>query len=450
MTYPTIKYQISNIKYQNNQQGVTLLLAILVMSAIMAIAMSLASILLVEVKVSGDLGRTEPAIYAANAITEEAMFTIKRGYPRCSGSCSNQFAYSTIVGSVNLTNPAPTETTYNDPILIEKVLVTSNSLANTKNRYLLYNPADINLPGGYASIQVQNNSGNGRKLNVNICEYKAPIDFNPTDSPIDCSGSDLRYKNIEVQDGAVSQNFNINKNKQQELIIYGDSTINKDGWVIIKTFDENGAPKGIPNFGETVVEINARNRNVTRAVRVRIPDTEVSVPSAVVDNVWVEDSLPAGSIPSSDYGDSWHWISSNPSPYTGSSAFQHSVLSGWHQLNFTYAPVWAINSGDKMIAYVYIDPSNLPSAIKLSWRNMIPAQDWNHGAYWGQNLLCYPSSECVESQKNHYMGTLPSAGSWVRLEVPANEVGLEGQSITGMQFNVYNGRVSWDHIGKVP
>ncbi len=445
-----MNYQVVKLVNRKNEAGVTLLLAVLIMSAIMAIAMSLSAILLVEVRVSGDLGRTEPAIYAANAITEEAMFTVKRGYPRCSGACVGQFKYSTTLGNVSMGDT--TENLFHDPIITEKIPINSTSLTNSINHYLLYNPLDINLPGGFEGIQVQNNSGNGRKIYFYICEYKAPKDFTPTDNPVDCSSSgslDMRYPNIQVLDGAESLVYSINPNKQQELIIFGDSTIIDDGWAIIKAFGVGGVPKGMPNYGETVVEINARNRNVTRAVRVKIPDTDASIPNSVVDNVWVEDVIPAGAVANSGYGDVWDWVSSNPAPYSGSSAFQHRIISGWHELNFTYAPAWAINSGDKMLAYVYIDTdlNNLPTAIKLSWRS---AQDFNHGAYWGQNLLCYPSSECVESQKNHYMGNLPSAGGWVRLEIPANEVGLEGQSITGMRFDVYNGRVSWDHIGKVP
>jgi RHS repeat-associated protein len=36
----------------------------------------------------------------------------------------------------------------------------------------------------------------------------------------------------------------------------------------------------------------------------------------------------------------------------------------------------------------------------------------------------------------------------VRLEVPANLVGLEGRSLKGMAFTLYNGRATWDRTGK--
>jgi hypothetical protein len=42
------------------------------------------------------------------------------------------------------------------------------------------------------------------------------------------------------------------------------------------------------------------------------------------------------------------------------------------------------------------------------------------------------------------MGSLPTAGQWVRLQVPASAVGLEGRVIEGMAFTLYSGRAAWD------
>jgi hypothetical protein len=45
------------------------------------------------------------------------------------------------------------------------------------------------------------------------------------------------------------------------------------------------------------------------------------------------------------------------------------------------------------------------------------------------------------------MGPLPPTGQWVRLEVPASEVGLDGAAISGMAFTLYDGRATWDSTG---
>ena len=39
-----------------------------------------------------------------------------------------------------------------------------------------------------------------------------------------------------------------------------------------------------------------------------------------------------------------------------------------------------------------------------------------------------------------YMGALPATSGWVRLEVPAWQVGLEGVTVKGMAFTLYNGQ----------
>ena len=46
------------------------------------------------------------------------------------------------------------------------------------------------------------------------------------------------------------------------------------------------------------------------------------------------------------------------------------------------------------------------------------------------------------------MGPLPAAGGWVKLEVPASAVGLEGKAAHGMAFTLYGGRAAWDKAGK--
>lgn len=264
-------------KSKVSQQGVTLLLALLALSAIMAIAFSLAAVLLVEIKVSGDLLRTEPAIYAASAVTEEALFTVRRGYPRCfSQPCSNQFFYSTQLGQVDMNNPKPTENLLNDAILQDEVLATSNSIINTRNRYALYDPSNINVPGNYAQLMVTyKDTGKGGQIHVYVCQFKAPINFLPTDPPIDCNnpnGSDMLYKDTSpLNQGQSTPTITLDPNKQQELIIYSTGPT-ADRFVQIEAFGPGGAPKGVPYFGETVVDINAQHGGVTRAFRVKIPE----------------------------------------------------------------------------------------------------------------------------------------------------------------------------------
>jgi hypothetical protein len=102
----------------------------------------------------------------------------------------------------------------------------------------------------------------------------------------------------------------------------------------------------------------------------------------------------------------------------------------------------SVNSGDKLIAYVLIDPCAPPREIMLQWYEN---GSWEHRAYWGETLIGFG----VNGTASRYpMGALPVSGEWVRLEVPASLVGMEGKVASGMAFTLYNGNAWFDRAGK--
>ena len=158
--------------------------------------------------------------------------------------------------------------------------------------------------------------------------------------------------------------------------------------------------------------------------------------------MWVEDSTPAGAALDSSNGDSWTWIGANPTPFSGSLAHQSNIAVGEHQHYFYAATATlTVNTGDTLIAYVYLDPANLPSEVMLQWND----GSWEHRAYWGANNIAWGTNGTNSLRS---MGALPPAGQWVRLEVPASSVGLEGHVLSGMAFTLSGGRATWDHAGK--
>jgi phosphatidylethanolamine-binding protein (PEBP) family uncharacterized protein len=165
--------------------------------------------------------------------------------------------------------------------------------------------------------------------------------------------------------------------------------------------------------------------------------------TATNDTSWVNDSLPAGAIADYGGGDTWDWITNNPTPELGATAHESAISSGIHQHFFSGATTpLPINTGDKLYTYVYIDPANPPTELMLQWNDGI---SWEHRAYWGANSVAWGMDN---SPGLYNMGTMPAAGQWVRLEVPASNVGLEGSSVSGMAFTLYGGRVTWDNSGK--
>jgi len=83
----------------------------------------------------------------------------------------------------------------------------------------------------------------------------------------------------------------------------------------------------------------------------------------------------------------------------------------------------------------------MPSEIMLQWND---GSSWEHRAYWGADMLGYGVENTAS---RHYAGPLPAAGQWVQLKVPTSQVGLEGSTVSGMGFSLYNGGATWDAAG---
>ncbi|HTS21077.1 MAG TPA: hypothetical protein VMN79_04630, partial [Casimicrobiaceae bacterium] len=159
--------------------------------------------------------------------------------------------------------------------------------------------------------------------------------------------------------------------------------------------------------------------------------------------IWVEDAVPLWATVGGS-GDTWNWVSSNPTPYSGALAHQSAIASGMHQHYFlNAATLLPVNAGDTLFTYVYLDPANPPSELVLQWYD----GNWEHRAYWGPNLISGWGVDGTNSLRS--MGPLPPAGQWTQLAVPAALVGVEGQMLSGMAFSLYGGRATWDYAGKI-
>jgi len=159
------------------------------------------------------------------------------------------------------------------------------------------------------------------------------------------------------------------------------------------------------------------------------------------DLVWMDDAVPDGAITNA-LKDSWTWVSHDPIPFSGALAHQSAVQSGLREHSFYAATATlAVSTGNVLFAYVYLDPANLPSEVMLAWADCFSCE---HRAYWGADLIDYGRNGTASRR---YMGPLPAAGEWVRLEVPASLVDLEGVVIEGMSFTLFDGGATWDYAG---
>lgn len=292
--------KITNYKLQitkPRQAGVTLLLAILVLSSILAISFSLATILFIEVRNSGDLIKTEPAFYAANGVGEQAIFNVKRKTCTNGSNCN----YATSFDN-NVTMAPPHQTSTSSPIFQDKI--PPNSSFSSAKVYQFYNAAlgpGSTAGSGYGKISLTYLDTGGispAPLQVYICE------FDPTEG-VNSAGASNTYNSTACSDpndtiagsgdgtndsywpyytpGGISiypntpinsSTWTLNPNKQQELILFNPGTQNNI-FVSVETFGPSPdyAAMGLPYGSETAVEINASNGSVGRRVRVVVPNT---------------------------------------------------------------------------------------------------------------------------------------------------------------------------------
>ena len=101
-----------------------------------------------------------------------------------------------------------------------------------------------------------------------------------------------------------------------------------------------------------------------------------------------------------------------------------------------------VGFGDRLFAYVFLDSGHPPREVMLQWH----CGGWNYRAYWGENRIDWGTDE---TPSRRYMGPLPELDRWVRLEVPAQLLNLEGAIVDGMAFTLFDGRATWDLAGKL-
>ena len=102
-----------------------------------------------------------------------------------------------------------------------------------------------------------------------------------------------------------------------------------------------------------------------------------------------------------------------------------------------------VGQDDVLFAYVYVPAQQAPRTIMLEWHD---GDSWEHRAFWGlDNIL----EGKLGTASRRRAGALPPTGKWVRLEVPAAGVGLEGKTLRGVAFKVDGGKVMWGRTGTV-
>lgn len=161
-----------------------------------------------------------------------------------------------------------------------------------------------------------------------------------------------------------------------------------------------------------------------------------------IDTSWVDDAL---LLKANQTGD-WKFVSGKNDPVRSGKVSRRQQSNALIQHLYQDAKdPYSVSKDSQFFAWVFLDPSNPPSAIMLQFND----GDWTHRKVWGSDKIIYGL------QKKSYSGyqragELPATGQWVRLEATAEEVGLaEGAKLSGMAFTQFGGLVHWDDSGVV-
>lgn len=197
-----------------------------------------------------------------------------------------------------------------------------------------------------------------------------------------------------------------------------------------------------PFFAGTFDEVRVFDRALTEEEVAELAGLSVALRGT--DEVWMDDALPTGAVGFGHGGDRGEWVSADTLPVSGQRALRSPAAPGLHGYYFGgHVPGWAVEPGDALVVYVYLDPLQPPQMILLQWQD--DAGSWEHRAFWGESLWPYGQDTPLA---RHAMGPLPPAGVWTRLEVPAAWVGLEGRQVRGLGVVAYDGAVHWDYWGR--
>lgn len=252
MTYRT--YNKIYPEANNREAGITLMLAVLVLAGITAVAFSIAAIVLVEIRASGDLLRTEPALYAVQSVTEEAFYSTTRNI--------EPFPFSTSVNNVNLSiqerNYDPSPQTY---------VVYYNSTT----KFSLADPAEP-FENSYTSVTIKYiNPPPGTIVTGQLYQYEV-LGANGVVDEQELSSVDPTWT-INLADYA--------NNATSEFEIALTTTNVNNATVLVTSARTGSPPSGLPLIGRKAYDVTARYLGLTRKYTVSSPTFSLGSSTAV-------------------------------------------------------------------------------------------------------------------------------------------------------------------------
>jgi hypothetical protein len=160
----------------------------------------------------------------------------------------------------------------------------------------------------------------------------------------------------------------------------------------------------------------------------------VNPPSSfpATDINWIDDTLPAGMTATGLTWDTSQKASGAQSATAGNAA-------GFHEVLFTGATATlTVNPSEAMVSYLLVSVCAAPREIVLGWHTT--GGSWVK-AYYGQSLIGGEAGMVS-------LGAVPAGGQWLRVQVPASQLGIVGATVDGFDVQTYDGQSWVDRAGK--
>jgi hypothetical protein len=241
---------------------------------------------------------------------------------------------------------------------------------------------------------------------------------------INCQDTGMSWQSILSQDGERVSGFALQKrgdNQQFSLVLHGQDDPKAP---VVRS---DGCEPVLPNVWYHVAAVYT-NSGAT------------SETPAACEVIWIDDTAPPGA------------LFANTKPFLFVNSPDHPVFAGTKSIKNTQVGVGQyyfekasfglkIAEGDILFAHVYVDPKSPPREIMLQFND----GTWEHRAFWGEDIIPWGNGPGRVS-----LGPLPKPGSWVRLEIETQKIGLRpGAVINGLALTQHDGTAYWDRVGIV-
>jgi hypothetical protein len=161
-------------------------------------------------------------------------------------------------------------------------------------------------------------------------------------------------------------------------------------------------------------------------------------PVATIEQVWFEDAFPQGA----QLGSVGHPLTYVDTPvHSGAKSLKRGGPEVAQDYYNAGATPFEVPQEPVFFLHVYLDPADPPEEVMIQFHS----DGWKHRAVWGQDIIEFGTKGTTE---RHVAGPLPTAGQWVKLEVPGSAMGLNpGTKIAGYAFTVHGGTAYFDKMG---